>query len=284
MSFLKNKGDDILGDCNSCPSKENCGKSADTCMIADTNPNNKIKNVIGVMSGKGGVGKSTVSVMLAKRLREKGLKVGVLDADITGPSTARLFGINDKRAMGNEDVIFPVETEDGIKVMSLNFLIEEENQPVIWRGALLSNCVKQFWSDVLWEELDYLIIDMPPGTGDVTLTVMQSIPINGMVMVAVPQDMISMIVSKSINMAKKMDIQVYGIVENMSYIICPHCNEKIRIHDNKNMQKFLDENNVKLLGELPMVQEVGRIAEEGFNGISVDIINVFDNIINEIKV
>lgn len=273
-----------MGDCNLCPSKENCGKSADTCMIADTNPNNKIKNVIGVMSGKGGVGKSTVSVMLAKRLREKGLKVGVLDADITGPSTARLFGINDKRAMGNEDVIFPVETEDGIKVMSLNFLIEEENQPVIWRGALLSNCVKQFWTDVLWEELDYLIIDMPPGTGDVTLTVMQSIPINGMVMVAVPQDMISMIVSKSINMAKKMDIQVYGIVENMSYIICPHCDEKIRIHDNKNMQKFLDENNVKLLGELPMVQEVGRIAEEGFNGISEDIINVFDNIINEIKV
>lgn len=272
-----------MADCNSCPSNGSCSKSSEGCLIEKTNPNNKITNVIGVMSGKGGVGKSTVSVMLAKTLRKQGYSVGVLDADITGPSVARLFGINGKRAMGNETAIFPVETSDGIKVMSLNLLIEDENQPVIWRGSLLSNCVKQFWTDVLWGELDYLVIDMPPGTGDVTLTVMQSIPINGMVMVSIPQDMVSMIVSKSINMAKKMDIKVYGIVENMSYILCPHCNEKIKLHNDKNIKKFLEENEVPLLAELPTLQGLGEIAEEGFGGISDEISEIFNGLTKKIQ-
>ena len=185
-----------MSDCGSCPSKGECSKDKESCGIKN-NPLNNIKKIIGVMSGKGGVGKSTVSALIAKNLAKQGYKVGVLDADITGPSIPRLLGVKDSRAMGAPDnCIYPVQNAEGIKVMSLNLLIDDENQPVIWRGAMISNVVKQFYTDVIWGELDYLLIDMPPGTGDVALTVMQSIPINGIVMVSVPQDMVSMIVKK----------------------------------------------------------------------------------------
>ncbi|MFS8541303.1 MAG: Mrp/NBP35 family ATP-binding protein, partial [Tissierellales bacterium] len=210
-----------MPDCNNCPSRNNC-TSQNTCTIKN-NPNNHVKNIIGVMSGKGGVGKSTVSSLIAKELNEKGYKVGVLDADITGPSIPRLLQVDKKRAVANGEAIIPVETEDGIKVMSLNLLIEDEDKPVIWRGPIVSGIVQQFWTDVIWGELDYLIIDMPPGTGDVALTVMQSIPITGLVIVSVPQDMVSMIVAKAINMAKRLNIPVLGVVENMSYVMCPDC-------------------------------------------------------------
>ncbi len=272
----------VLGDCNSCPSKGTCGKDSSDCGVKN-NPNNKIKKVIGIMSGKGGVGKSTVSVMVAKILRKKGYSVGIMDADIMGPSVGRLMGLGGERAYGNKDGITPVETDDGIKVMSLNFMIDDENQPVVWRGALLSSCVTQFWSDVLWGELDYLIIDMPPGTGDITLTLMQSIPLSGVLIVSIPQDMVFMIVSKSINMAKKLNVKIYGIIENMSYMICPCCNEKIKFHSDKNLEKFIKTNSTELLAELPMNANLAEIAEEGYENISDDIYKMFDNVIKAVE-
>ncbi len=271
-----------MGDCNSCPSRESCRKDSSDCGVK-INPNNKIKNVIGIMSGKGGVGKSTVSVMIAKILRKKGYSVGIMDADVMGPSIGRLTGLGGKQAYGTEEGILPVLTDDGIKVISLNFMIDDENQPVVWRGALLSGCVTQFWSDVLWGELDYLIIDMPPGTGDITLTLMQSVPLTGVIMVSIPQDMVSMIVSKSINMAKKLNIKVYGVIENMSYAICPHCNEKIKFHDDGNLKSFISQNNVELLSELPMNSNLAEIAEQGYGSISDDIYRLFDNAIKVIE-
>ena len=272
-----------MGNCSSCPSKNNCGKQEDSCGI-NINSKNKIKNVIGVMSGKGGVGKSTISVGLAKSLREQGYKVGILDADITGPSVVRLLGIDkDARAMGTKDKeIIPVVSKEGIKVMSLNLLINDENQPVIWRGSLLSNCVNQFWADVLWEELDYLVIDMPPGTGDVTLTVMQSIPITGLVIVSVPQSMISMIVTKSINMAKKMGIKIYGVIENMSYILCPHCSEKIYLYDKEETNNLLEINDVKLLAQFPTTKDLADMYKGSLEKCDNIIKEQFKNIVTEI--
>ena len=270
-----------MSNCNSCPSNSSCSKDKEKCMI-ENNPLNNIKNVIGVMSGKGGVGKSTVSVMLAKQLRKLGYKVGVLDADITGPSVPRLLGVKDKKAEATEQCIIPIETEDEIKVMSLNLLIEDENQPVIWRGPAISGIVKQFWTDVLWGDLDYLVIDMPPGTGDVALTVMQSMPIDGIVMVSIPQDLVSMIVSKAINMAKKMDIRVLGVVENMSYIVCPDCDKKIRLFNGENVGQFLRESDLQLLGELPMVSTICNISSQGYENSGESIDELFNPIVKNI--
>ena len=268
-----------MSNCGSCPSKGECGKDQQSCGIQN-NPLNNIKKIIGVMSGKGGVGKSTVSALIARNLAKQGYKVGVLDADITGPSIPRLLGVKDAKAMGApNNCIYPVQSSDGIKVMSLNLLLEDENQPVIWRGAMISNTVKQFYTDVIWGELDYLLIDMPPGTGDVSLTVMQSIPINGIVMVSVPQDMVSMIVAKAVNMVRKLNIEIIGLVENMSYIQCPDCNKKIRMFDGENTEKFLKDMNVDLLGELPMHKSIVNysIAEQ-----NEDILDLFDPIIEKI--
>ena len=253
-----------MPDNNSNQSNEKCKYEESIKM--ENNPINNIKKVIGVMSGKGGVGKSTISVLLAKELNKKGYKVGILDADITGPSIPKLLNLGGKRAETSKQGIKPVTTEDGIKVMSLNLLIEDEEQPVIWRGPMIANTVKQFWTDVLWEELDYLIIDMPPGTGDVALTAMQSFPIDGIVMVSIPQDLVSMIVAKAINMTKKMNIKIIGLVENMSYIVCPNCEKEIRFFDNSNTQEFLNKMNIQLIGELPMSKEI------------IDVINNKSNI------
>lgn len=246
----------------------------------ENNPNNKIKNIIGVMSGKGGVGKSTMSVMIAKELRRKGHTVGILDADITGPSIPRLLNIHDKRAVGTNELIYPVESEEGIKVMSLNLVIEDEKEAVIWRGPAIVNVVKQFWTGVNWGELDYLVIDMPPGTGDVPLTVMQTIPIKGVVMVSIPQDMISMIVSKSIKMARKMNIEVFGVIENMSYIQCPDCDKKIKLFDGEGTEKFLEEMKVELLGELPMHKSIVNFSVDGAQG--EDLSHLIEPIVNKI--
>ncbi len=246
-----------MADCNNCPSKGECN-SQESCMIKN-NPYNDVKRVIGVMSGKGGVGKSTVSALLAKELNKKGYKVGVMDADITGPSIPRLLGVKDKKVEQNELGIMPVKTADGISVMSLNLLIEDERQPVIWRGPLIAGTVKQFWEDVFWGELDYLIIDLPPGTGDVALTVMQSIPISGMLIVSVPQDMVSMIVAKAVNMVKEMKIKLIGLVQNMSYIKCPDCGKKINVFDNGNTDSIYDDLGIALLGELPMTAGIAGI-------------------------
>ncbi|WP_025640509.1 Mrp/NBP35 family ATP-binding protein [Schnuerera ultunensis] len=269
-----------MADCNNCPSKDNC-TSQDTCTIKN-NPNNFVKNIIGVMSGKGGVGKSTVSALIAKDLRDKGYKVGVMDADITGPSIPRLFQIEGERAVANNSGIIPITTEDGIKIMSLNLLMEEEDNPVIWRGPIVSSIVQQFWTDVLWGELDYLIIDMPPGTGDVALTVMQSIPISGIIMVSVPQDLVSMIVAKAINMAKRLNIPILGIVENMSYVLCPDCNKKIEIFESENILNFLKEYDLELLGELPMGKDIANISVNSNSKLTEEVKDTFEQIGNRI--
>lgn len=214
------------------------------------------------MSGKGGVGKSTVTTLLAKDLQVRGYKVGILDGDITGPSIPRLMGISGQRAeVVSEKEIFPVMSPEGIKVISLNLLLPDENEAVIWRGPVIGGVVQQFWNDVIWGELDYLLIDMPPGTGDVALTVMQSLPLDGIVMVSVPQDMISMIVAKAVNMTRKMNIKVLGLIQNMSYIICPGCETIIRLHEETGGADELQKMAIPLLGELPMRKEIARLSK-----------------------
>ena len=270
-----------MGNCNSCPSKNNCNKQ-DTCTI-ENNPNNKIKNIIGIMSGKGGVGKSTVTSLIAKKLNKEGYKVGILDADITGPSIPRLMGLKDERALSKDGInIYPVISKEGIKTMSINYMVSEENQPVVFKGPLISNTIQQFYKDVMWDDLDYLLIDMPPGTGDVALTVMQNLPLTGMIMVSVPQDMISMIVAKGVNMARKLNVNIFGIVENMSYIECTDCNKKIRLFEGEETENFLKEMDLDLLGELPMTREIVEITHKGVDTVSDELDNILNNIIKKI--
>ena len=270
-----------MSDCNSCSSKDGCNKDKESCMI-ENNPLNKVKKIIGVMSGKGGVGKSSISVIIAKQLKALGYSVGVLDADITGPSVPRLLGVENKKVAISENMMYPVKTSDGIKVMSINLLMENEEDPVLWRGPIISGMVKQFWTDVLWEELDYLVIDMPPGTGDVALTVMQSIPIDGVVMVSVPQDLVSMIVSKAVNMVKKMDINLLGVIENMSYITCAKCGEKMKLFNGDNTEKFLKDMDLKLLGELPMLNSINNLGQYDNAHIDESLELIFDPIVKNI--
>ena len=271
-----------MGNCESCPSKGNCQTNADACGVQN-NPNNKIKNIIGVMSGKGGVGKSTMTTLIANQLNAQGYKVGILDADITGPSIPRLMRMGNVKAFSDGTNIIPVTTSTGIKVISLNLMLEDENSPVIWRGPMIGGVVKQFYTDVLWEELDYLLIDMPPGTGDVALTVMQSIPLTGVVMVSMPQNLVSMIVTKAINMTQQLNVPVIGIVENMSYIQCPNCSEKIRMFDDEDISKFLESNKVNLLGELPMSKEIIKISTDGVGEISSDLAAIIENITKKVE-
>lgn len=274
-------GDGFMAECSTCPSNDGCSKDKESCMVKNNSLNN-VKKIIAVMSGKGGVGKSSISVLIAKHLKQLGYNVGVLDADITGPSVPRLLGLRGKRAGGTEDMMLPIETSDGIKVMSLNFLTENEDDPVIWRGPMISGVVEQFWKDVFWGDLDYLVIDMPPGTGDVALTVMQSIPINGVVMVSVPQDLVSMIVSKAINMAIKMNINILGVIENMSYITCPDCGKKIKLFNGESTEKFLKEMNLKLLGELPMLNSISNLSEYGYENANESLELIFNPIVTNI--
>ncbi|WP_368491277.1 Mrp/NBP35 family ATP-binding protein [Clostridium sp. BJN0013] len=270
-----------MSECNSCPSNDGCSKDKENCMVKN-NPYNNVKKIIGVMSGKGGVGKSSISVLIARHLKDMGYSVGILDADVTGPSIPNLMGLRGKKAETNEEFILPVETQSEIKTISLNLLLQDENQPVIWRGPLISGAVKQFWTDVIWGELDYLVIDMPPGTADVALTVMQSIPISGLVMVSIPQELVSMIVSKAVNMAKAMNINILGVIENMSYITCPDCGKKIKFFNGKNTEKFLKEMNLKFLGELPMLNSVSNLSEQGNENIDESLKKIFSPIVTNI--
>ena len=206
-------------DCAGCAHAGSCSSKPQD-LREPANPFSKIKKVIAVVSGKGGVGKSLVTASLARLMREQGFSVGILDADVTGPSIPKMYGIHEK-AKGDEAGIFPCETKDGTKIMSVNLLLENESDPVIWRGPVIAGVVTQFWTDVMWGELDYLFVDMPPGTGDVPLTVFQSLPVDGVVIVTSPQDLVQMIVKKAYNMAKAMNIPVLGLVENYSYLLCP---------------------------------------------------------------
>jgi Mrp family chromosome partitioning ATPase len=255
----------FLSSCDSYPSKDGCStKEKGGCSFEALNEYSSIKNVIAVMSGKGGVGKSSISVLLARELKHCGLKVGILDADITGPSIPRLTGIPAGTRCPNEAMgIEPIKTNDGIPVISLNFFLENEEEPVIWRGPVLSGAVKQFWTDVFWGELDCLVIDMPPGTGDVVLTVMQSLPLTAAVFVSTPHDLTSMVVAKSVNMARKLNINVVGLIENMAYIKCPDCGKEIRLFDQSSLDDYLKRDNIELLGSLPMLPQVASMSKAG---------------------
>lgn len=226
-------------DCSTCSS--NCGSKDPKSLLVAPHPNSKIGKVIGVVSGKGGVGKSMVTDLLAVEFARRGYHCGILDADITGPSIPKAFGITEK-AQGNETTIFPVKSKKyGVDIMSINVLLENESDPVVWRGPVIGGTVRQFWSDTLWDNVDYLFVDMPPGTGDVALTVFQNIPIDGIVVVTSPQDLVSMIVGKAMKMASLMNIPVLGLVENMSYALCPDCGKKIHVFGESHISEIAEE-------------------------------------------
>ena len=247
------------GNCASCSS--NCDSRKKESFIEPTGEFNNIKHVVAVVSGKGGVGKSMVTSLLATLMSGKGYKVGILDADITGPSIPKSFGILGN-AMQNELCILPAESKGGIKIMSVNMLLKENDAPVVWRGPVIAGAVKQFWQDVVWGDLDYLFIDCPPGTGDVPLTVFQTIPLDGIVMVTSPQDLVSLIVKKAYNMAKMMNINILGLVENMSYVKCPDCGKQFSVFGcgSDDIAKELD---IDLLGKLPIDISLTQMVDNG---------------------
>ena len=227
-----------------------------------------MSEVIVVTSGKGGVGKSMVTASLARMMREQGFSVGIMDADVTGPSIPKMYGIHEK-AQGDEAGIFPCEAKDGTKIMSVNLLLENESDPVIWRGPVIAGVVTQFWTDVMWGDLDYLFVDMPPGTGDVPLTVFQSLPVDGVVIVTSPQDLVKMIVKKAYNMAKAMNIPVLGIVENYSYLVCPDCGKKISVFGESQIDSAAKELEIPVLGKMPIDARLAEAVEqEKFHEIS----------------
>lgn len=231
-------------------------------MIEQLNAYSSIKHVIGVVSGKGGVGKSFVTASLAAAMRKKGYKVGILDADITGPSIPKMYGIHGQ-AVGNEQGILPAVAEDGTKIMSVNLLIDNEDAPVIWRGPVIAGAVKQFWTDVVWGELDYLFVDMPPGTGDVPLTVFQSLPVDGIVIVTSPQELVQLIVKKAYNMANAMNIPIAGIVENYSYLKCPDCGKEIQLFGESHIDEAAAELHTKVLAKMPLDPAYAKAADAG---------------------
>lgn len=254
-------------DCNStecksegCPSGS-CGTKPND-LLEKTHELNSIKKVIGVVSGKGGVGKSLVTSTLAVLMRRKGYKVGILDADITGPSIPKMFGIT-KKAEGSEFGIYPERTHNSINVMSVNLLLEKDDSPVIWRGPIISGTVKQFWTDVIWGEVDYLFLDMPPGTGDVPLTVFQSIPLDGIVIVTSPQDLVALIVKKAYNMAKSMNIPVLGIIENMSWLKCPDCGKEINLFGESKIEEIGANLGLNVLGKMPIDPAIAELCDNG---------------------
>lgn len=246
-------------DCAGCAHADSCS-SKPVDFRKPANQFSDIKKVIGVVSGKGGVGKSMVTASLARMMQKKGYKVGILDADITGPSIPKMYGIHEK-ALGDESGIFPREAADGTKIMSINLLLENESDPVIWRGPVIANVVTQFWTDVMWGELDYLFVDMPPGTGDVPLTVFQSLPVDGVVIVSSPQDLVKMIVKKAYGMARQMDIPVLGIVENYSYLVCPDCGKKISVFGESHVEEVAAELAIPVLGKMPIDTALAEAVE-----------------------
>jgi Mrp family chromosome partitioning ATPase len=242
------------------------------------NPYGTIKHVIGVMSGKGGVGKSSVTALLASSLHSRGFAVGILDADITGPSIPKLFGVRGM-AVNRGSGMEPLRSTLGIKMMSINFLLEKEDQPVIWRGPMISGVVKQFFAEVVWGDLDYLLIDLPPGTGDIPLTVMQSLPLNGMIVVTSPQELVEMIVKKAIHMAEQMSIPLMGFIENYSYLECPDCKKKIAVFGKSRAEQVAVNTGLPLLGKLPIVPQVAEMADDGkIEAVEAVVPEFFDTI------
>ena len=247
-------------DCSSCGAA--CPSREAQSLIEPQNKLSHIKKVIGVVSGKGGVGKSLVTSMLAVEMSRRGYKTAILDADITGPSIPKVFGLHEK-AEGSEDGIYPVKTKTGIEVMSINLLLDDEKAPVVWRGPVIAGTVKQFWTDVVWNEVDYMFVDLPPGTGDVPLTVFQSLPLDGIVIVTSPQELVSMIVSKAANMASLMNIRVLGLVENMSYVLCPDCGKHIDIFGMGKTDAVAAEFGFDLLARIPLDARLAALCDKG---------------------
>ena len=252
---------DCNHDCSSC--SKNCGSRTEPhSLLVPQNEASNIKKVIGIVSGKGGVGKSMVTSLLACAANRAGKKTALMDADITGPSIPKMFGLTE-RAVADDKYMYPVETTGGIKVMSLNLLVEKETDPVIWRGPVVAGLIQQFWKDVKWGDVDFMFIDMPPGTGDVPLTVFQSIKLDGIIIATTPQDLVSMIVTKAINMAKMMNVPIIGIIENMSYLKCPHCGEDIALFGKSHSAEAAVENGIPLLGRIPLDPELAALSDEG---------------------
>lgn len=247
-------------DCSSC--SEKCEKRD---FHVDLHKGSSVKKVIGIVSGKGGVGKSLVTSLLASKVCKDGFKTAILDADITGPSIPESFGMGDERAtaLENEDALNPVVTDSGIQLMSMNFLLQNETDPVIWRGPVIAGAVKQFWTDVIWHDVDFMFVDMPPGTGDVPLTVFQSLPIDGIIVVSSPQQLVRVIVEKAVNMANMMNIPVLGLVENMSYVKCPDCGKEITVFGKSNIDEIAKSFNIPVLARLPMEESTSRAVDAG---------------------
>ena len=248
-------------DCASCAQGATCGKKP-VDLHEPANPYSHVNKVIAVVSGKGGVGKSMVTASLARMMREQGFSVGIMDADITGPSIPKMYGIHES-AKGSDAGMFPCEAKDGTRIMSVNLLLEHEEDPVIWRGPVIAGVVKQFWTDVKWGELDYLFIDMPPGTGDVPLTVFQSLPVEGIVIVSSPQDLVKMIVRKAYKMAQMMKINVLGVVENYSYLVCPDCGKHISVFGESHIDEIVAELGTEVLGKMPINPLYAEAADKG---------------------
>jgi len=249
-------------DCESCGESCATRETSPADFIEKPNAMSKINKVIGVVSGKGGVGKSMVTSMMAVILNRRGNHTAILDADITGPSIPKAFGIKEK-ATGTELGMMPIRTKTGIDVMSVNLLLEDESTPVVWRGPIIANTVKQFWTDVIWTDIDYMFVDMPPGTGDVPLTVFQSIPLDGIIIVTSPQELVSMIVAKAVNMANMMNVPIIGIVENMSYVKCPDCGKVIKVFGESHVEQTAEKFGLKVLGKCPIDPEVAKNFDAG---------------------
>lgn len=248
-------------DCSTCG--ESCAeRTAEFDLKAKANPNSNVKKVIAVMSGKGGVGKSLVTSCLAAAVQKSGKQAAILDADVTGPSIPKAFGVHE-RAVGDDEGIYPVESAGGVKMMSLNLLVEDETDPVVWRGSLIAGTVKQFWSDVQWGDVDYMFVDMPPGTGDVPLTVFQSLPVDGIIVVTSPQELVSMIVEKAVKMAEMMQVPILGLIENYSYFACPDCGKRHAIFGDSHIDDVASRHSIPVLARLPIDPAVAAAVDAG---------------------
>ena len=254
---------------------ENCTHNCETCgencasrkqdpadFLEKPHQLSNIRKVIGVVSGKGGVGKSLVTSLLASAMQRQGKRSAVLDADITGPSIPRIFGLHEK-ATGSDDGIYPVASRQGVQIMSVNLLLEDDTTPVVWRGPIIAGTVKQFWTDVIWKDVDYMFVDMPPGTGDVPLTVFQSLPLDGIVIVTSPQELVGMIVEKAVNMAKMMNIPILGVVENMSYAVCPDCGKHLQVFGDSHLDEVAQHQGLEVLGRLPIDPAIAQACDAG---------------------
>ncbi len=254
--------------CSSC--NQNCGSRTEASeFLEKPHELSNIKKVIGIVSGKGGVGKSLITSMLAVTMNRRNYNVAVLDADITGPSIPKSFGVKEK-AKGNESGIIPLKTKTGIKIMSVNLLLEDDTDPVIWRGPVIAGVVKQFWTEVIWENVDYMFVDMPPGTGDVPLTVFQSLPVDGIIVVTSPQELVSMIVEKAVKMAENMNIPIIGIVENMSYFKCTECDKEHKIFGESNIDEIAKKHNIEILAKLPIDTKIAASIDKGLTELIDD--------------